>query len=84
MFGGGLDALESLNVSGINLTDNCIIAAVNYNKNLKILRVSNCNGLTSYIIDILMSTDIPLFLLEINRSKDIPDSKLEELVIRYT
>ena len=27
-----------------------------------------------------MSTEIPLYLLEINRSKDIPDSKLDELV----
>ena len=67
-------------MSGISLNDNIVIAAINYNKNLKILRVSNCIGLTSYAIEILMSTEIPLYLLEINRSKDIPDSKLDELV----
>lgn len=80
LFGGGLELLESLNMSGINIADSCAISAINYNKNLKILRVSNCPGLTSSIIDTLMSYECQLHLLEINRSKDIPDAKLEELV----
>lgn len=80
LFGSGLEQLECLNMSGIPLNDSVANSAVSYNKNLKILRISNCVGITSSFIDFLITTDSSLYLLEINRSKDIPEAKIEELI----
>jgi len=80
LFGSGLEQIESLNMSGLPLNESVINSAISFNKYLKILRVSNCIGLSSSMIDNLISSESTIYLLEINRSKDIPEAKIEELI----
>jgi hypothetical protein len=82
VFNGGLDSLESLNMSGINVPDSVAESSLASNKNLKILRLSNNTAITSSLLEYIINNENNLMLLEINRTNPIklPDSKLKEAV----
>jgi hypothetical protein len=82
LFSGGLDFLESLNLSGLPINDSTIESCLNSNKSLKILRLSNCKDISNNILDYIINNNNALLLLEINRTKKIDDAKINECVLK--
>lgn len=80
LFSSGLENLEVLNISGLNINDSVAESAVGSNKYLKILRISNSNNLTNNFLDYLINNDNKLLLLEINKTNDkkLTDQKIRE------
>lgn len=82
LFSGSIEFLESLNLSGIAINDFTIESCLNSNKNLKILRLSNCKDISNITLDYIINNSTGLLLLEINRTKKIDDSKINECVTK--
>lgn len=82
LFSGGLENVESLNLSGLaKISDLAAINALSANKRLKILRLSNCPGLTTHLMEYIITNTCDLNLLELNRTPLISDIKIEEAKI---
>ena len=73
--------LENINLSGISgVNDDLAINLISANKNLKILRLSNCVSISSNFLDYVINISNSLKLLEINRTPKITDAKIEETI----
>lgn len=70
--------LENVNLSGITQVNDAVCNTALSNRQLKILRVSNCS-VTASLLDYVSIAENMLYLLEINRT-NIPDVKIEEVV----
>jgi hypothetical protein len=80
LLGGGLEQLESINLSGIlSLNDATLISCMTSNKKLKILRASSCVLLTDLLLEFIIANNSYLMLLELNRTPKISDKKILEV-----
>ena len=78
----GLNKLITVNISGCSkVNDSNVNDIINGNSNsIRILRVSNCPLLTDNILNNLNEKNTSLLVLEINRTKNITDAKINETV----
>jgi hypothetical protein len=78
----GLNKLITVNISGCSkVNDSNVNDIINGNSNsIRILRVSNCPLLTDNILNNLNDKNTSLLVLEINRTKNITDAKINETV----
>ena len=75
-----LTELRVLDVSGSSgVKDEDLIALLIQNKNLRILRCSNCTEITNNILEFFTKDNVGLLLFEINRTPKITDAKIAEV-----